>query len=158
MRCLHHVPGEAMMSLMSGALGTHEHAPEAEGPQGTWWFQSPSTPGGGSGATGHVALSESYRAVVLVPRTHGDARAFLHRRLAWSRETRGDSGALPCRVAEPELSGIGSGCGAVRTRGDTGALSYRVQSLALWGWIFKSCAQGYPVCRVPTHVYGILRV
>jgi hypothetical protein len=31
MCCLLHVPGEAMMSLMSGALGMHRHASEAEG-------------------------------------------------------------------------------------------------------------------------------
>jgi hypothetical protein len=31
MYCLHRVPGEAMMSQMSGVLGTHGHAPEAEG-------------------------------------------------------------------------------------------------------------------------------
>jgi hypothetical protein len=30
MRCLLRVPGEAMMSLMSGALGTHGHVSEAE--------------------------------------------------------------------------------------------------------------------------------
>jgi hypothetical protein len=30
MRCLHCLPGEAMMSLMAGALGTHGHASGAE--------------------------------------------------------------------------------------------------------------------------------
>jgi hypothetical protein len=30
MRCLLRVPGEAMMSLMSGAMGMHGHASEAE--------------------------------------------------------------------------------------------------------------------------------
>jgi hypothetical protein len=29
-RCLLHVPGEPIMSLMSGALGMHGHASEAE--------------------------------------------------------------------------------------------------------------------------------
>jgi hypothetical protein len=42
MRCLRHVPGEAMMGLMSGVLGTHEYAP-------------------GSRATGHVAALEPSR-------------------------------------------------------------------------------------------------
>jgi hypothetical protein len=32
MRCLLHVPGEVMMSLMSGILGTHGHASEVGGP------------------------------------------------------------------------------------------------------------------------------
>jgi hypothetical protein len=41
-----------------------------------------------------------------------------------------------------------------RARGGTGALSCRVRSMAPWGWSFKSCAQGYPVCRVPTVTSG----
>jgi hypothetical protein len=45
-------------------------------------------------------------------------------------------------MAEPELSGTGSGSGAVGTHGGTGALSCRLRSLAPWGWSFKFCAQG----------------
>jgi hypothetical protein len=69
MRCLLRVPGEAMMSLISGALGTHGHASEAEshGARGdakalphreaglelwdTWLHRSPSLPGAGPGCT-----------------------------------------------------------------------------------------------------------
>jgi hypothetical protein len=76
MRCMHRVPGEAMMSLMSGVLGTHGHT---RGPPGTWRLQSPPAPGGGSGATVHVVVPEPCRAVVLVPRSHSEARVFLRR-------------------------------------------------------------------------------
>jgi hypothetical protein len=31
MRCLHRVPSEAMMSLISSILGSHGHAPRVEG-------------------------------------------------------------------------------------------------------------------------------
>jgi hypothetical protein len=85
------------MGLMSGVLGTHGHAR-------------------GLRATGHVAALEpshtkrrvwSHRtrgntgalwAVVLVPRSHCNARAFLCMGWAWSHEARGDSGDLSCRV------------------------------------------------------------
>jgi hypothetical protein len=43
-------------------------------------------------------ILEPYRAVVLVPRSRGDARSFLCKGRAWSREARGDSGALSCWV------------------------------------------------------------
>jgi hypothetical protein len=43
-------------------------------------------------------MPEPYRAVVLVPRSRGDARAFLRRGRAWSHETCGDSGTFPRRV------------------------------------------------------------
>jgi hypothetical protein len=72
--------------------------PGGREPLGTWLLWSPPAPGGGSGAIGHVAISESCRAVVLVPRSRGNARAFLRRGQAWSREVRGDSGALSCQV------------------------------------------------------------
>jgi hypothetical protein len=74
------MPGEAMMSLMSGVLGMHGHTPGAEGhiarggPHDTWRYRSPvvrwswclghaATPkpscvGDGPGATRHVATSE----------------------------------------------------------------------------------------------------
>jgi hypothetical protein len=69
MRCLLRVPGEAMMSLMSGTLGMLGHASEAEGhrarggaralphregglkPQDTWRYRSPSLSGGSPGAS-----------------------------------------------------------------------------------------------------------
>jgi hypothetical protein len=66
MRYLLHVPGETMMSLMSGALGMQGHASEAETrgdartlphrkagleQRNTWRHQSPSLPGGGPGRT-----------------------------------------------------------------------------------------------------------
>jgi hypothetical protein len=63
-------------------------------PLGTWRLRSPPAPGGGSGATGHVVIPEPYQAMVLVPRSRGDTRAFLCRVRAWSRAARGDSGAL----------------------------------------------------------------
>jgi hypothetical protein len=74
MHCLHRVLGEAMMRLMSDILGTHGHAPEAEGhrarggsrvllhqeaglePQDTWRYQSPI--GRWSWCLGHVATPE----------------------------------------------------------------------------------------------------
>jgi hypothetical protein len=123
-----------------------------------------------------MAIPEPCRAVVLMPRSCGDARAFLRKGWAWSHETRGDSralcgwvtGSVPrgtwrhqspllaggvlCatgHVAEPELSDTRSRSGAMGIRGGTGSLSCLVQSLAPWGWSFKSCAQGYPVCRIP---------
>jgi hypothetical protein len=43
-------------------------------------------PGGGCGATGHVAIPKPRRVVVLVPRSRGDVRAFLRRGWAWSHE------------------------------------------------------------------------
>jgi hypothetical protein len=60
MCCLHCVPGMAMMSLMLGILEMHGHVR-------------------GSAVTGHVVALEPCRAVVLVPRSHGDAIAFLRR-------------------------------------------------------------------------------
>jgi hypothetical protein len=38
MHCLHRVPDEAMMSLMSGVLGTHGHARR---PRATWHVAAP---------------------------------------------------------------------------------------------------------------------
>jgi hypothetical protein len=91
------------MSLMSSALGTHRHASEAEShrargnaralphreaglePHDTWRHRSPSLAGGGPGATGHMAMPE--------PSCTG--------RRVWSRGTRGNTGALPHRVAGP---------------------------------------------------------
>jgi hypothetical protein len=78
MRCLLRVHSEAMMSLMLGALGTHEHASGAEGhrtrgtfkalpyrevglePQDTWQYRSPA--GRWSWCLGHVVTSEPSRA------------------------------------------------------------------------------------------------
>jgi hypothetical protein len=56
------------------------------------------TRGGGSGATGHVPVPKSCRAVVPVPRPRGDARASLRRGWACSHESRGESRAFSCRV------------------------------------------------------------
>jgi hypothetical protein len=53
--------------------------PGAEGHRGTWELRSPPIPRGGSRATRHVAIAEPCRTVVLVPRSRGDARAFLRR-------------------------------------------------------------------------------
>jgi hypothetical protein len=79
MRCLPRVPGEAMMSLMSGTWGMHGHASEAEcheargdvrallhreaslGLQVTWRHRNPSLAGGGPGGMGHVVTLESSR-------------------------------------------------------------------------------------------------
>jgi hypothetical protein len=145
------------MSLMSAVLGMHGHG---RGPLGTWRLRSPPTPGSGSGATGHVAIPEPCRVVVLVPQSRGDARAFLRRGWAWSCETRGDSRALSCRVTgsvprgtwqhrSPFLAGgVLGASGHVTTpepslgewhalchgaRGDTGALSW---------WVACSVPQG----------------
>jgi hypothetical protein len=88
------------MSLMSGALRTHEHASEAKThgvrgdaralphreaglkPQDTCRHQSPSLPSGWSSGMGHMATSEPSR---------------IGRRV-WSRGTLDDTIALPCRV------------------------------------------------------------
>jgi hypothetical protein len=74
MRCLHHVPSEVMMSLMSGGLGMHDHAwgvvgyracggsralPQQEAglePRGTWRYRSPT--GWWSWCLYHVAMIE----------------------------------------------------------------------------------------------------
>jgi hypothetical protein len=76
MRCLQRVPSEAMISLMSGILGTHGHA---RGPRATGHMAAlePPAPRGRSRAIGHMAIPKPYQAVVLVPRSCGDARAFL---------------------------------------------------------------------------------
>jgi hypothetical protein len=77
MRCLHRVPDEAMMSLMSGVLGMHGHArgPRVTGhvavvglePQHTWWYRSPAERW--SWCLGHVATPEpSYAGAGLEPR------------------------------------------------------------------------------------------
>jgi hypothetical protein len=66
-----------------------------------WRLQSPPASGGGSIATGHVAIPETYRVLVLVPRRRGDTKAFPRRGRVWSRETRGDFGAFPCWVEGP---------------------------------------------------------
>jgi hypothetical protein len=134
-----------------------------------------------------MAVTEPYRAVVLVHRSHGDARAFLHRERAWSHEARGDFGALSYRVMasvprgmwqyrSPLLAGdahgaLGHGatpepfpCGwqalCHGACGNTGALFWRMACFVPRGtWQSQSplalgmnmfCAQGYPVCRVPT--------
>jgi hypothetical protein len=91
------------MSLMSGALETHGHTSKVESqvargdvralphwetglePQDTWRHRSPFLPGGGPGATGHVATPEPSR---------------IGRR-TWSHRTRRDTRAPPCRVAGP---------------------------------------------------------
>jgi hypothetical protein len=72
--------------------------PRGREPLGTWRLRSPPTLGGGSRATGHVAVLEPCRAMVMVPRSRGDARAFLRRGRARSHEARGDSRAFSYRV------------------------------------------------------------
>jgi hypothetical protein len=57
---------------------------------------------------------EPYRVVVLVPQTHGDVRALPRRGRVWSREIRGDSGALPNQVVGP----------VPQARGDAKALQH----------------------------------
>jgi hypothetical protein len=110
-------------------------------PLGMWRLWSPPAPGGGSGATGHVEISEPCQAVVLVPRSHGDARAILHRGRAWSHEAHGDSGALSYRVTvsmprgtwqhqSPFLAGWRAWC--FRACGDTRALSWWVACSVPW--------------------------
>jgi hypothetical protein len=85
MRYLFHVPGDAVMSLMSGALGTHGHTSEVE-PGGTWRRQSPPSLGDGSRAAGHVATPEPFLAGWRA-RCHG---------------ARGDTRVLPHREADLE--------------------------------------------------------
>jgi hypothetical protein len=104
--------------------------PGGREPLGTWLLWSPPAPGGGSGAIGHVAISESCRVVVLVPRSRGNARAFLRRGQAWSREVRSDSGALlpgdmlggSGHVATPEPFPSRWHAWCLGARGDTRAL------------------------------------
>jgi hypothetical protein len=54
----------------------------------------PSHTRSGSGGTGYVVIPEPCRAMVLVSRSRGDTRVFLHRGWTWSRKARGDSEAL----------------------------------------------------------------
>jgi hypothetical protein len=159
------------MSLMSGVSGMHRHT---RGPK----------------ATGHVSTLEPSRterrvwshmtrgdigalpAVVLVPRSHGDTRAFLRRGRVWSHETHVDFGALSYRVtgSVPQgmwqhrspflVGGVPDASGHVTTpkpfpgrwcvvchgaRGDIGALSWRVAcSVPVpWGtWWSQSSGTG----------------
>jgi hypothetical protein len=131
------VPGEAMLSLMPGALGMHKHTSEAEShgkygnvralpyreagleSQDTWRHRSPSLSGGEPGATGHLATPEP---------SHTERRV-------WSRGTHGDTGALPCRGGGPDGMGhmttVEPFCTerwvwSHGTCGDTGALPYQV--------------------------------
>jgi hypothetical protein len=86
-----------------------------------------------------VAILEPYRAVVLVPRSHGDARAFLRRGWAWSHVACGDSRALSCwvtgseHVATPEPFPDGLRARCLRAHGNTRALSWRVAHSVPWG-------------------------
>jgi hypothetical protein len=100
-----------------------------------------------------MVIPEPYQAVVLVPRSRGDAIAFLLRGQVWSCEARGDSEDLSCWVTGSVPRGtwqhrspflVGSVLGALGhvatlepfpgrwhalchgVRGDTGALSWRV--------------------------------
>jgi hypothetical protein len=65
---------------------------------GMWRLWSPLAPGDEFGAIGHMAIPEPNRAMVLVPWSRGDARAFMRRGRAWSHEAHGDSKAISCRV------------------------------------------------------------
>jgi hypothetical protein len=71
MRCLHRMPGETMMGLMSGVLRMHGHA---QGLRATG-HMVPSEPS----RTRRWVWSHRKRAVVLVLRSHDDAKAFLRR-------------------------------------------------------------------------------
>jgi hypothetical protein len=176
MRCLHRMPGEDMMSLMLGVLGTHGHAwgsrttghmaalePSctrrrvwshrtrgdigvlpgggpgasvtwqrqsfpAQGaglePWGTWRLRSPLLPGDRLGGLGHVATPEPFPS-----RWH-----------AWCLRARGDTRALFWWVA----------CSVPRGTWQSQSSLAPGTDLWPWGWSFKSCAQGYLVCRVPT--------
>jgi hypothetical protein len=94
-----------------------------------------------SGATGHVVIPEPCGAVVLVPRSRGNVKAFLRMGRAWSCEARGYSGALSCRVTGSMLRARGNtgdlsrrvARSVPRARGDTGALSWRVVCSVPWG-------------------------
>jgi hypothetical protein len=165
------------MSLMSGILGTHGHAPEVEvhrtrggsralphqevdlESQDTWRYQSPA--GRWSWCLDHVAMPEPSCAGdghVATPKSSPAGVTGSVSRGTWRhRSPLLVGGVLYAmgHVAKPELSGIGSGSRAVGARGGTGALSCRMRSLAPWGWSFKSCTQGYPVCRVLTALFGL---
>jgi hypothetical protein len=122
MCCLLCVPGEAMMSMMSGALVTQEQASEAESHgacgdvralphqeevlelQGMWRHRSPSLWGGRPGGTGHMATPEP---------SHTGRRV-------WSHGTRDNTRALPYWAA-----------GSV-ARGDARALPHRKADLESW--------------------------
>jgi hypothetical protein len=107
-----------------------------------------------------VAIPDPCRVVVLMPRSHGDTRAFLRRGRAWSREARGDFRALSCWVMgsvprgtwqhrSPFLAGGAQGAsrhvvtlepfpGGWRAlchgaRGDTEALFWQVVCSVPWG-------------------------
>jgi hypothetical protein len=98
--------------------------PGGREPLGTWRLWSPPTPGGGSGATGHVAVPEPCRAVILVPRSRSDARAFLRRGRAWSHEVRGDSGAFSYRVTGSMPQGTWQHWSPLLVGGAHGALGH----------------------------------
>jgi hypothetical protein len=97
----------------------------------------------GPSASGHVATSE--------PSPSG-WRALRH-------GAHGGTGALPWWVARTVLRGMWRRHNPLLVGGAlcaTGHMATPEPSLVpgagleLWGWSFKSCAQGYPVCRVST--------
>jgi hypothetical protein len=73
-----------------------------------------------------MAIPEPYRAVVLVPRSHGDARAFLRRGWAWSHEARGHSRAISCWVMGSVPQGTWRHWSPFPTGGTLGALGHVV--------------------------------
>jgi hypothetical protein len=167
MRYMHCVPGEAMMGLMSGVMGTHGYA---RGPR----------------ATGHVAAPEPSRTRrrVWSHWTRGGTRAQSvggpGASITWQRQSLPAQGAgleprgmwrlrsllLPGdglgasgHVATPEPSPSGWRARCLGARSDTGALSWRETCSVQWGkWRHRSpllaggvlCASGHVAKSEPS--------
>jgi hypothetical protein len=96
-----------------------------------------------------MAVTEPYRAMVLVHRSHGDARAFLHRERAWSHEARGDFGALSYRVMASVPRGMWQHRSPLLAGDAHGALGHgEHQSPFLVGG--KLCAMGHVATPEPS--------
>jgi hypothetical protein len=114
---------------------------------------------------GHVATPEPFptgrrawpHVVTLEP--------FRTERRVWSHRTHGDIGAIPFLVACPVPRGtwrcqssLALGAG-LELQGHTSTPEPFPAGCEIWrcGIRLKFCAQGYPVCRVPTIVFLILQ-
>jgi hypothetical protein len=147
MRCLHRVPGEAMMGLMSGVLGMHGYA---RGPRATGQVVAPepsrtrrrvwsrrTRAGTGALPSGGPGASVTWRRQSLPAQGAG-----LKPRGAWRLRSLllpGDGLGASGHVATPEPSPGEWRAWYLGARGDTRALSWRVARSVSWGtWRHRS--------------------